>query len=196
MTGSASSSFKDAPIGASERSTDDQGREAITIAAQNIDDELTLRIRKMQALVKELSIDSTTSSSLVTGSPRVATSAANGLLTPRQLSLGLDRLWFQGNMCRACRRQQQQQQQKKQPQESEKSTVQHQRRGDHAQDRQHMPHVTLSEKWGAYEHELEWLMLSKVAAQTYGQALGTILELTISLGDDLWYWDDVLGWYE
>ncbi len=45
----------------------------------------------------------------------------------------------------------------------------------------------------AYEHELEWLMLSKVAAQTYGQVLGTILELTIPLSDDLWYWDDVLG---
>lgn len=46
-----------------------------------------------------------------------------------------------------------------------------------------------------YEHELEWLLLSKATAQTYGQVLNTILEQTIPLSDDIWYWDDILGSY-
>ncbi|KAF2843151.1 NCA2-domain-containing protein [Patellaria atrata CBS 101060] len=47
----------------------------------------------------------------------------------------------------------------------------------------------------SYEHELEWLLLSKATVQTYGQVLNTILEQTIPLSDDIWYWDDVLGSY-
>jgi nuclear-control-of-ATPase protein 2 len=47
----------------------------------------------------------------------------------------------------------------------------------------------------SYEHELEWLLLSKATTQAYGQVLNTILEQTIPLEDDIWYWDDVLSSY-
>lgn len=47
----------------------------------------------------------------------------------------------------------------------------------------------------SYEHELEWLLLSKATTQAYGQVLNTILEQTIPLEDDLWYWDDILSTY-
>lgn len=46
-----------------------------------------------------------------------------------------------------------------------------------------------------YEHELEWLLVSKATAQVYGHVLNTILEQTIPLSDDIWYWDDILGSY-
>ncbi|KAF2424251.1 NCA2-domain-containing protein [Tothia fuscella] len=47
----------------------------------------------------------------------------------------------------------------------------------------------------SYEHELEWLLLSKATAQTYGQVLGTILEQTLAVNDHIWYWDDILSSY-
>jgi nuclear-control-of-ATPase protein 2 len=47
----------------------------------------------------------------------------------------------------------------------------------------------------SYEHELEWLLLSKATTQAYGQVLNTILEQTIPLEDDIWYWDDILNTY-
>ncbi|KAF2191360.1 NCA2-domain-containing protein [Zopfia rhizophila CBS 207.26] len=47
----------------------------------------------------------------------------------------------------------------------------------------------------SYEHELEWILLSKATTQTYGEVLKTILEQTIPLADDIWYWDDILGSY-
>jgi nuclear-control-of-ATPase protein 2 len=48
---------------------------------------------------------------------------------------------------------------------------------------------------GAYEAELEWLLISKATVQTYGLLLNTLLEQTIPLNDDIWYWDEVLGSY-
>lgn len=45
----------------------------------------------------------------------------------------------------------------------------------------------------SYEHELEWLLLSKATAHTYGLVLNSILEQTLRLSDDIWYWDDILG---
>ncbi|KAB2576514.1 putative atp synthase regulation protein nca2 protein [Lasiodiplodia theobromae] len=45
----------------------------------------------------------------------------------------------------------------------------------------------------SYEHELEWLLLSKATAHTYGLVLNSILEQTLPLSDDIWYWDDILG---
>ncbi|KZM26372.1 GTP binding [Ascochyta rabiei] len=47
----------------------------------------------------------------------------------------------------------------------------------------------------SYEHELEWLLLSKATTQAYGEVLNTILEQTIPLEDDIWYWDDILSTY-
>ena len=47
----------------------------------------------------------------------------------------------------------------------------------------------------AYETELEWLLVSKATVQTYGLLLNTLLEQTIPLSDDIWYWDEVLGSY-
>ncbi|KAG9244819.1 ATP synthase regulation protein NCA2-domain-containing protein [Calycina marina] len=46
-----------------------------------------------------------------------------------------------------------------------------------------------------YETELEWLLVSKATVQTYGLLLNTLLEHTIPLSDDIWYWDEVLGSY-
>lgn len=45
----------------------------------------------------------------------------------------------------------------------------------------------------SYEEELEWLLVSKATVQTYGLLLGTFLEQTIPLSNDIWYWDEVLG---
>lgn len=45
----------------------------------------------------------------------------------------------------------------------------------------------------AYERELEWLLVSKATAQTYGLILNALLEQTIPLSNDIWYWDEVLG---
>lgn len=47
----------------------------------------------------------------------------------------------------------------------------------------------------AYETELEWLVVSKATVQTYGMLLNTLLEQTIPLCNDIWYWDEVLGSY-
>ena len=47
----------------------------------------------------------------------------------------------------------------------------------------------------AYKRGLEWLLVSKATAQTYGIILNTLLEQTIPLSDDIWYWDEVLGSY-
>ncbi|CAG8984092.1 hypothetical protein HYALB_00010592 [Hymenoscyphus albidus] len=51
------------------------------------------------------------------------------------------------------------------------------------------------ESTSAYESELEWLLVSKATVQTYGLLLNTLLEQTIPLNDDIWYWDEVLGSY-
>lgn len=45
------------------------------------------------------------------------------------------------------------------------------------------------------EQELEWLLVSKAAVQTYGLILNVLLEQTIPLSRDIWYWDEVLGSY-
>jgi nuclear control of ATPase protein 2 len=37
--------------------------------------------------------------------------------------------------------------------------------------------------------------VSKATTQAYGEVLNTILQQTIPLEDDIWYWDDVLGTY-
>jgi nuclear-control-of-ATPase protein 2 len=47
----------------------------------------------------------------------------------------------------------------------------------------------------AYETQLEWLLVSKATVQTYGLLLNILLEQTIPLNDDIWYWDEVLGSY-
>ena len=45
------------------------------------------------------------------------------------------------------------------------------------------------------ELDLEWLILAKAATQVYGMIMATLLEHTIPLGDDIWYWDEILGSY-
>ena len=45
------------------------------------------------------------------------------------------------------------------------------------------------------EQELEWLLVSKAVAQTYGLVLNLLLEKIIPLSRDVWYWDEVLGSY-
>ena len=44
-----------------------------------------------------------------------------------------------------------------------------------------------------YETELEWLLVSKATTQTYGHVLNSILDQTVAIADDVWYWDEVLG---
>jgi nuclear-control-of-ATPase protein 2 len=43
------------------------------------------------------------------------------------------------------------------------------------------------------EKELEWLLVSKATTQVYGLALQGVLDETVALADDIWYWDEVLG---
>ncbi|KAI9872428.1 MAG: Nuclear control of ATPase protein 2 [Pleopsidium flavum] len=52
---------------------------------------------------------------------------------------------------------------------------------------------SVSKADAAYERELEWLLVSKATAQTYGVILNALLEQTIPLSNDIWYWDEVLG---
>ena len=47
----------------------------------------------------------------------------------------------------------------------------------------------------AYIQELEWLVVGKATAQTYGLVLNILLSQIIPLNDDIWYWDDVLSSY-
>lgn len=47
----------------------------------------------------------------------------------------------------------------------------------------------------AQEHELEWLVVSKATAQTFGLILDTLLDQTIPLSSEIAYWDEVLGSY-
>ncbi|KAL8974246.1 MAG: hypothetical protein Q9197_001520 [Variospora fuerteventurae] len=42
------------------------------------------------------------------------------------------------------------------------------------------------------EQELEWLLVSKAVAQTHGLIIHLLLEQTLPLGWDIWYWDEVL----
>jgi len=44
-----------------------------------------------------------------------------------------------------------------------------------------------------YEHQLEWMLLCKATAQTYGAVLNTILDQTLQLGNQVAYWDETLG---
>jgi nuclear control of ATPase protein 2 len=43
-----------------------------------------------------------------------------------------------------------------------------------------------------YEHELEWLLLSKATTQAYGTILNTLLNQTLRVNEHIWYWDDIL----
>lgn len=44
-----------------------------------------------------------------------------------------------------------------------------------------------------YEQELEWLLVSKATAQVYGLVLNRMLDETVAIADDVFYWDDVLS---
>ena len=46
-----------------------------------------------------------------------------------------------------------------------------------------------------YERDLEWLLVSKATTQAYGLILNLLLEQTLPLSNDIWYWDEVLGSY-
>ncbi|KAI4201480.1 MAG: hypothetical protein LQ346_002166 [Caloplaca aetnensis] len=43
------------------------------------------------------------------------------------------------------------------------------------------------------QRDLEWLLVSKATAQTHGLVIDLLLEQTLPLGWDLWYWDEVLS---
>ncbi|TGJ82470.1 hypothetical protein E0Z10_g6306 [Xylaria hypoxylon] len=44
-----------------------------------------------------------------------------------------------------------------------------------------------------YESELEWLLVSKAAVQTYGVIIDMLLDQIVPLSDHIWYWDYVLS---
>ncbi|KAI5778932.1 ATP synthase regulation protein NCA2-domain-containing protein [Geopyxis carbonaria] len=46
-----------------------------------------------------------------------------------------------------------------------------------------------------YERELEWILLSKAAIQTYGIVLNSLVDQTLPLSEDLFYWDEILSSY-
>ncbi|KAL8729973.1 MAG: hypothetical protein Q9166_004418 [cf. Caloplaca sp. 2 TL-2023] len=43
------------------------------------------------------------------------------------------------------------------------------------------------------EQDLEWLLVCKAVAQTHGLIINLLLEQTLPLGWDIWYWEEVLG---
>ncbi|KAJ6262867.1 hypothetical protein Dda_1424 [Drechslerella dactyloides] len=56
--------------------------------------------------------------------------------------------------------------------------------------------ITTREEQQAYlEHELSWLVVSKAAIQTYGVILRSLVDETLPLSDDIYYWDEVLASY-
>lgn len=44
-----------------------------------------------------------------------------------------------------------------------------------------------------YDEELQWLLVSKATVQVYGLILSRLLDETVALADDIWYWDEVLN---
>ncbi|KAI0470266.1 ATP synthase regulation protein NCA2 [Xylaria cf. heliscus] len=44
-----------------------------------------------------------------------------------------------------------------------------------------------------HESDLEWLLVSKAAVQTYGVILDMLLDQIVPLSDHIWYWDHVLS---
>jgi nuclear-control-of-ATPase protein 2 len=44
-----------------------------------------------------------------------------------------------------------------------------------------------------FEHELEWLLVSKITTQVYGVVLKKILDHAVDISNDVWYWDAVLS---
>ena len=51
------------------------------------------------------------------------------------------------------------------------------------------------DEYSAQEQELEWLLVSKAATQTYGLILNVLLEQTLPLSNDIGYWNEILGSY-
>lgn len=47
----------------------------------------------------------------------------------------------------------------------------------------------------AYEHELEWILLAKATLQVYASALDAMIQRTLPLNDEIWYWKNVLASY-
>jgi nuclear control of ATPase protein 2 len=47
----------------------------------------------------------------------------------------------------------------------------------------------------AYEQELEWLIVGKATVQTYGVVLNLLVDRTLPLVNDIWYWDEIIGSY-
>ncbi len=56
--------------------------------------------------------------------------------------------------------------------------------------------LTQDGKKNGLSEELEWLLVGKAAVQAYGVVLKTLLEQTIPLSEDIWYWNEVLGSYQ
>ncbi|KAK6543326.1 Nuclear control of ATPase protein 2 [Orbilia ellipsospora] len=54
---------------------------------------------------------------------------------------------------------------------------------------------TQQEQEAYLEHELSWLVVSKAAIQTYGVILRSLVEETLPLSDDIYYWDEILSSY-
>ncbi|KAL8715003.1 MAG: hypothetical protein Q9220_000960 [cf. Caloplaca sp. 1 TL-2023] len=50
-------------------------------------------------------------------------------------------------------------------------------------------------KWSDYsiQRDLEWLIVGKATAQAHGLIINLLLEQTLPLGWDIWYWDEVLN---
>lgn len=49
------------------------------------------------------------------------------------------------------------------------------------------------DKPSSAEQDLEWLLVSKATAQTHGLIINMLLEQTLPLGRDIWYWGEVLS---
>lgn len=46
-----------------------------------------------------------------------------------------------------------------------------------------------------YRDHLEWILLAKATAQVYGHVLDVIINRTLPLNDEIWYWKNILSSY-
>ncbi|KAL1963310.1 hypothetical protein VTN77DRAFT_8533 [Rasamsonia byssochlamydoides] len=46
-----------------------------------------------------------------------------------------------------------------------------------------------------YETDLMWLLAGKAAVQTFGSVMNSLLERSLALNREIWYWDEILGSY-
>ena len=143
------------------------------------------QVRRIDAQLDRLQLSA--QSLAVASSTFRTASEAQGLTVSREASLDLERIIQLQTIVKALST------------GSSSRPLLHARRLRELLEQAQLSHISVSEEEDKaetnYKKELEWLLISKATAQTYGLILYTLLEQIIPLGNDVWYWDEVLGSY-